>query len=207
MDQQTSQDGRGYCGAKLRGDREGTCKRPAGAGTDHVGIGYCKNHGGSTPTHKSHALAVQAEREVSKWGARRDISAAEAMLELVQWKATEVQFWQGKVDELQDDDMTWGRTKSESGYGGEDGGSFSRETEESVPHIYIKLLHEAQRDLANYCAGALRAGADAAMVGLAQSRAGLWLGAMRRMLADSRVSVDGDPEQVLFDALRELQTS
>ena len=190
------------CGAKVR-QREGTCQKPAGWGTDHVGIGACRLHGGNMQNHKTHALAVQAEREVSKWGARRDISAAEAMLELVQWKATEVQFWQGKVDSLGDEDMTWGRTKLVD-YGSSSG---IETVEEAVPHIYLKLLHEAQNALAQYCAGALRAGADAAMVSLAQSRAALWLGAMRRMLADSRVTVDGDAEQVLFDALRELQTS
>ena len=36
------------CGGKLR-QGTGTCKRPAGAGTDHPGFGNCKLHGGSTP--------------------------------------------------------------------------------------------------------------------------------------------------------------
>ena len=36
------------CGGKLR-QGTGTCKRPAGAGTDHPGFGQCKLHGGSTP--------------------------------------------------------------------------------------------------------------------------------------------------------------
>lgn len=34
------------CGAKTR-SREGTCRNPAGAGTDHVGEGRCKFHGGN----------------------------------------------------------------------------------------------------------------------------------------------------------------
>lgn len=38
------------CGAKKR-TGEGTCTRPAGWGTDHVGTGRCKLHGGCTPRH------------------------------------------------------------------------------------------------------------------------------------------------------------
>jgi len=36
------------CGAKTKGDGE-PCKRPAGWGTDHPGVGRCKLHGGATP--------------------------------------------------------------------------------------------------------------------------------------------------------------
>ncbi len=36
-----------YCGAKTKSG--GNCKRRAGAGTDHVGEGRCKHHGGKTP--------------------------------------------------------------------------------------------------------------------------------------------------------------
>lgn len=39
-----------FCGAKKR-QGEGTCRLPAGWGTDHVGRGRCKLHGGCTPRH------------------------------------------------------------------------------------------------------------------------------------------------------------
>jgi hypothetical protein len=38
-----------YCGGKKR-QGEGTCTRPAGWGTEHVGAGSCKLHGGNTPS-------------------------------------------------------------------------------------------------------------------------------------------------------------
>jgi hypothetical protein len=49
------------CGARLSSntrnhtpeqDEDPTCKQAAGAGTDHVGFGYCKFHGGNTPAGK-----------------------------------------------------------------------------------------------------------------------------------------------------------
>lgn len=38
------------CGARRR-QGDGVCRRPAGAGTNHVGFGRCKLHGGATPNH------------------------------------------------------------------------------------------------------------------------------------------------------------
>ncbi|MFW5987868.1 MAG: hypothetical protein ACOCQA_00345 [bacterium] len=36
------------CGAKTKGSGE-PCQKPAGWGTDHVGVGKCKLHGGASP--------------------------------------------------------------------------------------------------------------------------------------------------------------
>lgn len=54
------------CGAKLR-QAEGTCTQVAGWGTDHVGEGACKLHGGSTRSVRKGAhlrLAEQQAREL-----------------------------------------------------------------------------------------------------------------------------------------------
>lgn len=42
------------CGAKRRAKSQ-PCARPAGWGTEHVGVGRCKLHGGCTPSHIEHA--------------------------------------------------------------------------------------------------------------------------------------------------------
>ena len=42
--------GHGFCNSRTKQGKS-FCERPAGWGTDHVGIGRCKLHGGSTPTH------------------------------------------------------------------------------------------------------------------------------------------------------------
>lgn len=48
------------CGAKTRNG--GTCKKPAGAGTDHVGQGRCKLHGGATPIKHGRYSSIQRPR-------------------------------------------------------------------------------------------------------------------------------------------------
>jgi hypothetical protein len=190
------------CGGKLRGGKDGTCTRPAGWGTDHVGIGACKLHGGNTRNHKTHAELVQAQHAVELWGGRREVHPAQALLELVQWKAAEVEYWRHRVDTLENYELTWSLTKKVEGYG--EDGLLNSTTREAKPHIALIQLHEAEAKLADYCTASLRAGCDQALVQVAQARAVIWLGAMRSMLADERVSVAGDPEQVIFDALREL---
>lgn len=56
-------DGRRLCGGPLK-QREGTCTQAAGWGTPHPGVGRCKLHGGSTPSHVAAAQRVQAEQLV-----------------------------------------------------------------------------------------------------------------------------------------------
>jgi hypothetical protein len=51
----------------------------------------------------------------------------------------------------------------------------------------------------------LDASVNAQLAGVAKERATVWLNAMRRMLADPRVHVDGDPEDVLFDTLQAMR--
>lgn len=45
------------CNAKTR--QGGKCGRPAGWGTDHVGVGACKLHAGSTPNGRKAAVAAR----------------------------------------------------------------------------------------------------------------------------------------------------
>jgi hypothetical protein len=40
------------------------CRAFAGQGTDHLRIGRCKYHGGSTASHRQHATAIEAQRQM-----------------------------------------------------------------------------------------------------------------------------------------------
>lgn len=64
----TGRDGR--CGAATR--TGGTCTQVAGWGTDHVGVGACKLHGGSTETHR-----ISGARRLAADKIRRDLDAIE----------------------------------------------------------------------------------------------------------------------------------
>jgi hypothetical protein len=64
--------GRDLCDAD---GNTGPCRLPAGWGTDHVGIGRCKLHGGSTRTHVAAARRRAAEVSIADYLAERNLPA------------------------------------------------------------------------------------------------------------------------------------
>jgi hypothetical protein len=64
----TSKDRDGYalCGRRKKSGE--LCRQFAGAGTDHPGIGKCRWHGGTSPSHNNHAAKVEAQRQMATYG-------------------------------------------------------------------------------------------------------------------------------------------
>ena len=151
---------RATCGAKTRdGD---PCRNPPMSGATR-----CRMHGGATPRGRAAAerrlAEAEAARHVTAFGARTDITAPEALLELVQSKAAEVAYWDGRVAELGDDERAGLLVaKTEQGFGPQ--GPVDTETRQAGPHVFVVMLHKAQDQLAAYSAAAIRAGVDRAMV-------------------------------------------
>jgi hypothetical protein len=85
------------CGAKRRSDGK-KCRNFAGFKTDHAGVGRCFLHGGSTRTHKRHAVKVEAERLTAReFGKPKRVMPGAALMEmletaygLVHWLANEL---------------------------------------------------------------------------------------------------------------------
>jgi hypothetical protein len=193
-----------YCGAKRRQGEEGqTCRRPAGWGTDHPGIGPCKLHGGSTPAHKTAAAVTQAKRDVVLFGARRDIHPAEALLELVQWTAGEVDYWRSRVRVLDEEALTWGVTKVKEE--GHDKGT----TYEAKPNIAYSMLVQASDRLEKYAASALKAGVDERRVRVAESQGTQLLGVLIGCLTElgHDVSPGSEAARVVLKHVAPLQAA
>jgi len=189
-----------HCGARKR-QGDGTCTQPAGWGTDHVGIGACKLHGGSMANHKTAAATTQARRDVVLFGARRDIHPADALLELVQWTAGEVDYWRQRVRLLEEHDLTWGVTKVKEG--GDDRGT----TEEAKPNIAYVMLVDASNRLERYSASALKAGVDERRVRLAEQQGTLLHGVLVAVLGElgHDVSPGSSAAQVILRHLAPLR--
>lgn len=83
------------CGAK---NRAGTpCQQKAGWGTEHVGYGRCKLHGGKSPAGRVQGARLAAEAAVVTYGLPREVDPHEALLEElwrtaghVSWLATKL---------------------------------------------------------------------------------------------------------------------
>lgn len=57
-------DRHALCGAKKKNGA--LCRKFAGEGTEHPGVGRCKYHLGNTKEHQKHAVKVTAQREAAK---------------------------------------------------------------------------------------------------------------------------------------------
>lgn len=145
-----------------------------------TGQDVCRMHGGSSGQAKKKAAEraqlAQAHQAVILFAARRDIHPAEALLELVQWTAGEVDYWRQQVRELDKGDLTWGVTKVKDG--GDDRGT----TSEAKPNIAYVMLVDASKRLEAHCVAALRAGVEERRVRLAEHQGALLVQVIRQVL-------------------------
>src|SRR4051812_49999459 len=86
------------CAARTRGGSP--CRRPAGHGTEHSGVGRCKLHGGSTPGQLEHARRELALREFATMGGAITVEPTEALLACVHRAAGQSAWLRMKVESL-----------------------------------------------------------------------------------------------------------
>lgn len=91
-----------YCGAKKRDGS--SCRMAAGFGTNHLGLGCCKHHGGASPTAIKAANRKIATKEAVLLGAPREINPLDAIIWCIQIKAGEVQWLSEKIVDLEERD-------------------------------------------------------------------------------------------------------
>lgn len=103
----------GKCGGQLKqpkADGRTTCDLPAGYDTPHPGIGRCKFHAGSTPSHVAAAERERVEQQLeiarTTYGLPLDVEPGEALLGLVR-TAAGICAWLGlQVASLPNDGVT-----------------------------------------------------------------------------------------------------
>src|SRR4051812_569979 len=98
---QTKGHGKPYpvCGARKRSG--GLCTLKAGWGTDHVGFGSCRKHGGNTRNHRKQAEQEHLREAARKLGVPKDVDVETAMLDLIREAAGNVDFYRSLVQELE----------------------------------------------------------------------------------------------------------
>ena len=140
----------GKCNGKGRTGR--LCARPAGWGTSHAGIGRCKLHGGSTPTHVQAAQREIVKREAEQLGLSIEQDPATAIINLV-WRCVgDLTFYSSKVAEEE-------LLQVEVGPNG---------SKKLSAHPWTVLYHQAEDRLAQVSQAALRAGVEERKVRLAE---------------------------------------
>lgn len=132
------------------------------------GSTVCKFHGGKSPqalaAAKRRLEEAEAEKAVVSLGVRRDVMPGDALLEEVQWTAGHVAFLRGKVQELEDKELVWGKTKYKENLDG------FEVTEAAATSVWYDLYERERKHLVQVCTAALKAGVEERRVRLAESQ-------------------------------------
>jgi len=159
----------------------GTCGNTAGQGTDHVGFGHCRFHGGRSPGGIKMAQREQAYDAVRTFGLPVDIDPAAALLQEVKRSAGIVDYLSQRVAELEADEVVWSRALEREQTGGEFPG-FTTEYRASV-NVWVQLYAAERRHLAEVCAKAIQAGVAERQVRVAEEQ-GRLVGDLLRAIID-----------------------
>ena len=179
----------GKCGAKTRQGRP--CKRKAGAGTGHPGIGRCANHLGATKRHETTAAIHLAKRELSVMGQPLPIHPIDAILQCVSIAAGEVQYASDRISELEQEHAVGPEISSRPLKLEKGAESRSERVEDHGPpalHIWIRVRHDAMDRLAHYSKVALAAGVAERQIRIAEQQAQLIASAVKGILTDLGVA-------------------
>lgn len=155
---------RALCGAKTR--RGTSCRKSAGAGTDHPGFGHCRNHGGCTPNGEVFAARLEASSLAIEYG----VEPHEALLRAVGQAARWELYCREKVAALEADgtDLTVERTVVRQTATG----TVVERSNDSRLHIWVKAHVQAVRDLASISKTAIDAGVEERRVRVAEALGG-----------------------------------
>jgi hypothetical protein len=168
----------------------------------------CRLHGGKSPR-----ALVAAERRgqervareaVATYGLQVDVSPTEALLEEVRWTAGHVRWLRDRVQELEQQQLVWGVTRTEIENGASlilgvtdgdvssvDSAPAAKIIQTAGPNIWLDLYDRERKHLVGVAAAALKAGVEERRVRLAEQQGELVAGAIRAILADLGLS----PEQ------------
>lgn len=97
-------DGKPRCGAQKRqGEKGETCTLAAGWGTDHVGTGRCRLHGGNTRNQRVAARAEKVEQDARRVLATLDVQPIEDPFAALSKLAGQVVSWQEAMSAIVND--------------------------------------------------------------------------------------------------------
>lgn len=171
-------EGHGRCHAKARSGSP--CRKPAGWGTDHVGHGPCRLHGGATSAHRTAASKAIAAEAVKTYGLPREVDPRDALLEEVHRTAGAVDWLRGQVEALDPDAVTWGVTEEKTSTG-KDGDSL---THSAAVNVWVQLYQQERKHLVDVSKAAISAGIEERRVKLAEQQGALLAGVIRGILGD-----------------------
>lgn len=176
----------GRCGATTK-QTGAPCTQPAGWGTSHPGIGRCKLHGGSTPSHEVAAKEAQARADAMRLGIPVPTTGTAALQDALARAYGDVLAMAAKVQLLPDEELTQ-----------VDGqGKFQR------PSVWVELYQQSLQHYAVVADRCVARGIEAAAVSVVQAHGEQVISLLRRVLG--RLGHDLSEPTVVEVVTAELQ--
>lgn len=170
----------GQCGARKRNGQP--CTKAAGWGTDHVGYGACKLHGGSTPKHQRAVQKVMAGEAVEMYGLPVDVAPMEALLDELQRTAGHVA-WLGSVVQA----LEAGEVVGVVGEEGLDVRTGTTHHPEGAPSVWLKLYQAERKHLTDVAATCIKCGIAERQVRVAEQQGQMLAQVIQAILKDLKV--------------------
>lgn len=165
-----------FCGATRHQGNGATCRRPAGWGTDHVGFGRCKLHGGSTRSHGQSVATSQARQVATLFGVPRDdIDQISGLIEELQRSAGLIDSYEAMCAQLTPDEVVYGElSREETRPAVHDDGENLEPVEVKVRSgaalsVWVKLLNEERDRFIKLCESMVKLDLENRRVALGQA--------------------------------------
>lgn len=166
-----------FCGAQRRQAPQGTtCRRPAGWGTDHVGWGACKLHGGCVATHGKSAAFAQVRQVAALFGVPRDdIDQISGLMEELQRSAGLIDSYEAMCAQLLPDEVVFGVLGTEETRPAvhDDGADLEpaevKTRSGAALNVWVKLLNEERDRFIRLCESMVKLDLENRRVALGQA--------------------------------------
>jgi len=179
------------CGAQRTGKSSsgpGICCQAAGWGTNHLGYGHCRNHGGLLETHERAAEIQKATDMTEMYGTPiTNMDPHEALAQEVSRSAGHVQWLQSVINKFDDrKELTqWSEATGVS------------------PSVWIDLYHKERDRLVASSKAALAAGVAERTVKVAEEQGRLFAMVITRIFADSRLAITNAQKAIMPAVVRD----
>lgn len=180
----------------------GLCSKQAGWGTDHLGYGRCKLHGGSLPNHRENAKKLIAKEGVRAFALPLNIDPKDALLEELHRTAGIIAFYEYQITELTGTTVTNALTGPVGTEGPTESGA--EQYPKSEAHIWIRLHQEEREHYVKIAKVCIDAGIAEREVKIAEAQAAMIAQGIRALLNALNIPLD-DPK--VRSAIRDSMSS
>jgi hypothetical protein len=174
------------CGARRKNGEK--CRNFAGQGTEHFGVGLCRNHLGNTKAHNKHAVKVKAQRESSKaqtqlleqaisFGMILDVEPVEALLMTLRMSYGHLAWLRFEITQI------------------EDKASFDS-------RVLLRMFDDERERVARIAKTAIDAGVQERQLKLAEKYGEALATVLMAIFGDPELALTGKQERVLPSLLR-----